>query len=430
MNNYTVTELNEIIKKTITTEFKNKLITVSGEISNLKNSGNHTYLTLKDDTTTLSVAFWNKNLKNQNGEHVEVSGKMDYYIKSGNINFIGTNVKIIGVGSSHSQYEKIREEYEKKGYFKNRKSLPNSAKNIGVVTSYTGAALQDFMYVLKKNQFSGNVYIYDCNVQGIKCPVSVAQGIKFFNSPFNISDYDDKSDTDVDTDADTETNSDSDAKTSHDLSKGHREETIVEVEVDIIVVTRGGGSFEDLMGFSSPKVIDAVHGSKKYIISAVGHEIDNMLSDYAANYRAPTPSIAGEVIVSIGNKNKMHLDKLQNQIYYSFHEIKETLLKYKIHLKQIDDSLVDPSKILNDKIYLLHKKAKNHIQNEILMYRKKIDDIDELLISNDSNMMLNQGFIVLTKKNGDIITQCDKMFNKKIVMITNSGNYEVIIKKI
>lgn len=409
MNNLvvTVTELNEIVKKTISTEFKNKSITVSGEISNLKNSGDHTFLTLKDGASTLSVAFWSKYLTNQNGEHVEITGRMDYYTKSGNINFIGSGIKIMGIGSAHTQYENIREEYEKKGFFKNRKPLPDTVKNVGVVTSYTGAALQDFMYVLRKNHFSGNVYVYDCNVQGTKCPASVAQGIKFFNGPFDLLDSDDNDDNDND--------------------KMHQDQ---DIEVDVIVVTRGGGSFEDLMGFSNPRVIDAIYGSKKYIISAVGHEIDNMLSDYVANYRAPTPSIAGEVIVSISNKNKIHLDKLKNEIFSLFYEMKESLLKYKIHLKQIDESLINPTKILNDKLNFLYKKAKDHIQNIIFMYRKKIDDANESLIANDTKMMLSQGFVVLTNKNGVIITQHENMFNKKMMMITSSGNYEVIIKKV
>ena len=166
MDTYTVTELNDAIKKAISIKFKKMLITVTGEISNIKNSGKHTFLTLKDDNTQINVAFWGSSLNNKNGDNVEISGSIELYAKTGNINLIGTTIKIIGIGSLHTEYERIRENYEKKGYFNNKKPLPTSVKRIGIVTSEGGAALQDLLYVLEKNEFSGDICIYDCRLEG------------------------------------------------------------------------------------------------------------------------------------------------------------------------------------------------------------------------------------------------------------------------
>lgn len=114
MTSYTVSEINDIVKKTIQTEFKNKIITVTGEISNVKPSGRHTYLTLKDDNASISVIFWGTQLNNEHGDNVEITGKIELYTKTGNVNIIGNEIKIIGVGSLHTEYEKIKNDYEKK----------------------------------------------------------------------------------------------------------------------------------------------------------------------------------------------------------------------------------------------------------------------------------------------------------------------------
>ena len=269
MEELTVSELSNNIKYVLDNKFKNKTLKVIGEISGISIRGQNTWLKLKDNTTTLDVVFWRSCLSNRNGDNVEITGKVSYWSKSSQLKFVGEDIKQFGVGDLHQQYEDLKAKYEKAGYFNNRKPLPQSVKNIGVITSGAGAALHDFLYVLKKNNFSGNVYVYDCIVQGSKCPSSVAKGINFFNKQFTVNNLSD-SEEEIDTD--------------------------IKHTIDLIVVTRGGGSLEDLMGFSHKKVIESIYKSKKYVISAVGHEVDNMLSDSVANYRAPTPSVAGEVV--------------------------------------------------------------------------------------------------------------------------------------
>jgi len=444
ISSYTVSEISDIIKKTLQDGFKNKTVSVTGEISNVKSSGKHTYLTLKDDNASISVAFWGSQLDNDHGDNVEITGKIDYYTQQGKVNFIGKGIKNIGVGALHAEYEKIKKNYEQKGYFNNSKPLLTSVKKIGLVTAETGAALKDFEYVLKKNDFSGNVYIYDCIVQGPKCPASVAAGIKFFNSAFlaNVTVVQNdtsistskskkqiKDDSESDTETDTDTNSsDFDPFAMPGSIKKHRFlKNTDEVEVDIIIVMRGGGSFEDLMGFSDPKVIDAIYNSKKYIISAVGHEIDNMLSDYVANYRAPTPSIAGEVICSINDNNRKKLSNLEHRALELRHTMLQELFRFKNHINLLRSSMIDPTKQIETDITSIFNRATSHIKNKLNTYRSKILEIREILNSNDVNKILDGGFVLLTDKNGMILKDMKDVFNNTVMITHATGQYEVMI---
>lgn len=440
MNNLTVTELNNIIEKNINSNFRNKILTIVGEISNLKYSGRHTYLTLKDDNTSLSVVFWGTKLDNKHGDNVEIMGKLEYYKKSSNINFIGKNITNIGIGSLHIKYEKLKDKYEKKGYFNNKKPLPKSIKNVGIITSEDGAALRDFLYVLENKEFSGTVYVYNCSVQGNNCPSTVASGIKFFNSIFYA-----RANSDTNTSSNTDNNSDSSEdpfmivnKNITDINKRRYkkrkkidyENRDIEVEVDIVVITRGGGSFEDLMGFSDKKVIEAIYNSNKYIISAVGHEVDTMLSDMVANYRAPTPSIAGEIIVSINTNNKQKIEKLEDELKTIKHEMLKNLYKYKNDILKIQNSVLDPTQEFIEHIDKLYYETKEHIKNKLDFYRKRLREIRDIINSDNPEYILKQGFIVLTDNNGEILHDIKNIFNNKVTLIHSTGTYNIKIKSI
>lgn len=402
MEELTVSELSDNIKYVLNNTFSNKMLKVVGEISGISVRGQNTYLKLKDSITTIDVIFWQAMLDNKHGQNVEITGKISYWNKSSQIKFVGESIKLFGIGDLHKQYEELKTKYEKAGYFNNRLPLPKTVKNIGIITSEKGAALHDFLYVMKKNNFSGNIYVYNCIVQGSGCPTSVAKGIKFFNKTFsinNISETDEEIDTDI----------------KH--------------EIDLIVITRGGGSLEDLMGFSHPKVIESIHKSKKYIISAVGHEVDNMLSDSVANYRAPTPSIAGEVVSSININKKKKLDEIDNKIKNMRDKLLQILYKYRNNIFNIQNSIEDPTGILKLKLDKLYEKSNVHVKNKLKVYQNRIQHILDILHSNNPEHILEQGFIVLTDNNDDIIYDISEILNNKLKLIHSSGTYEVTIKK-
>lgn len=285
-NFITVSNLNEKIRGLISKEFDGQ-IKVKGEISNVKISNGNTFLTLKDEESSINVVSWRNEIKNvKNGDDVIVTGTITCYPKQGSYQITTYKIDRIGIGNLHEKLEKNKKTFDEKGYFSKSKEkivLPTKINRIGILTAKEGAAIQDILYQLKANSFTGEVYVKNCHVQGQICPQSICNGIEYFNK----------------------------------LNKTK--------PIDILLVTRGGGSFEDLMGYSSREVVKAIHETPIYTISAVGHEIDTMLSDYSANYRAPTPSIAGEVISSSQKKKKDMLDKqiekLANIKYYMMHRI-------------------------------------------------------------------------------------------------------------
>jgi len=392
MEELTVSELSSNIKYVLDNKFKNRTVKVVGEISGINVRGQNTWLKLKDNTATMEVVFWQSMLDNKNGDNVEIIGKVSYWNKTSQLKFVGEEITIFGVGDLHREYEELKVKYEKAGYFNNRQPLPKTVKNIGVITSRDGAALHDFLYVMEKNNFSGNVYVYNCIVQGPRCPPNVAKGIKFFNKPFSVN-------------------------------------TDTKEEVDLIVVTRGGGSLEDLMGFSHKKVIEAIHKSKIYVISAVGHEVDNMLSDSVANYRAPTPSIAGEVVASININKKKKLDEIDNKIRNIRDRLLQELYKYRNSIVEIKNSIEDPTGMLNNRLDDLYERANKHIKNKLTQYRERIQNITDILNSNNPENILKQGFVVLTNDDDNIIYNISDILNNKIKLIHSSGTYDVTIKK-
>ncbi len=459
---YTVTEIGNVIKDLITDEFGRKEIILTGEISSIKSSGNNTYFNVKDESSAIDVISWNNNLTNEKGDEVEMKGSIAYYNKTNRINFNCKAIKNNGVGVVHIEYEKRKKKFNDLGYFDNSKPLPNSITNVGVVTSRDAAAIQDFLYVMKKRGFIGNIYIYNCLVQGDRCHQSISAGIKYFNKPFTVNQID--SDESIDSD------------------KSYDSDDATIEEVDIIVITRGGGSFEDLMGFSHEMVVEAIHNSNKYTISAVGHEVDNMLSDYTANYRAPTPSIAGETLCDIYlNKKNRYIElikrmqyikqdilsKLKNfkdsvsnlakdindpnqlvkqrqekisEIIKSQQYIKKDILfklnSYKDRLIYLKNKLIDPYDLLKAKIDLLIKekeKIRSCIHDDINKLKVKIDYIQSSLETavgtEKSKVFLEQGFILFIDAKGYIVHDIDNLFNTNLKMIHNSGTYDVIIKK-
>ena len=436
MTKYTVSELNKAIKDTLDSEFGRTKIKVLGEISSIKHSGGHTFLTLKDDSSSMDVAFWHLEVDGQQGDDVEVSGEVSFYERGGKINIKGKSIKNVGVGALHEEYEKLKARYKKKGYFDRdrKKPQPKTVKNIGVVTAEKGDVLQDFKYVLKKNSFQGDVYFYNCLVQGEKCPQTVTEGIKFFSRPFytdsnNIENIENKEDFgkyDV-KDKNLKNNKKKRKKIDNNTIDPNNSDD-VEIEVDIIVVMRGGGSFEDLMGFSDERVLEALHTSTKYTISAIGHQTDEMLSDLVADCRAPTPSIAGELVCSISNEKNKHLSEMKIKLDTIKSNLLQRMSKYRKIIQSLQQSIFDPTEEINRKFNDAERISMIHIKSIIDTYKRKLAILREILNENDADKMLNNGFILFTDEHDNIVTSIENMFNKKITMIHSSGRYDVVVK--
>ncbi len=340
----TIQELNTIIGDIIKANLKYE-IAVKGELANFKISGKNLYFTLVDAESSISACFWNYeaakvNLKQlKNGSSVSVRGYIYAYVKKGTYNLTVRHIETKGgTGEQALELENLKLFYKDKGYFDSskKKEIPTNITRLGLITSKDGAALQDFLYELRRHYYKGFVHVYPCIVQGTSCPMDVAKAIKMLDKE----------------------------------------------NLDVIVVTRGGGSDDDLSGFSTPPVIEAIYKATTPIISAIGHEVDYVLSDYVADKRCPTPSIAGE---TIGHNHCYSFSA--ETIDYRLHGYKQTLLtKIERLIFELNKEISNVSNIHNnaDRQLLIIKSFADSMGRRL---RSSIDDKIEELTKEVGNVL-------------------------------------------
>lgn len=366
-NALSVGELNELIKKVLTNALNTKIY-VKGEISNIKKYGKGFYFSLKDENSLVSAVCWDKNSDEyHNGEKVVVSGKISCYTKNGIYQLTVYTIDKTGVGELYVKYDQLKKTLEEKSYFSKKREMPSKIKRIGILTSLEGAALQDILYVLRTNNYVGDIYIKNCIVQGSGCPPSVKTGIIYFNQ-LNIN-----------------------------------------IPFDALIIARGGGSLEDLMGYSTEEVVETIYKSDIFTISAIGHEIDTMLSDYAADFRAPTPSIAGETIIKIQKKEYDLLHGIQEKIQQIKDTINNKIISYTEKLENLEKihNSFSPKNIIENEISKLEKITVS-IRDKILSnLHNMLTEIDKLKYKNsmyDINKIMKSGYVLVTNQNGDLIS--------------------------
>ena len=295
-----VNQFNTFVKNILDAEEFLSNICVYGEVTNFKMSGGHAYFDLKDETAMLScVKFGASDLNIKNGDLVTAFGKVNFYVKSGRLNFLVGRVTTAGMGDLYQRFLMLKQKLEKEGFFAEeiKKPIPRFAKNLGVVTSETGAVIRDIIHVTRlKNPYT-NIIVYPSKVQGVGAEDDVVRGIEYFNT---------------------------------------RE------DIDTIIVARGGGSIEDLAPFNTEKVVKAIYASEKPVISAVGHETDFTLCDFASDLRVPTPSVAAEVAV-FDYKEQVNNIKLINDNNYYF--ITKTINDRKKETVNVSGSIIDKTKL-------------------------------------------------------------------------------------
>ena len=257
MSIYSVSELTHEIKKNLEKSFSS--IKVKGEVTSLrKQASGHIYFSLKDTTSQVSAVLFQGTAKGlerppRDGDQIVIEGELSVYPPKGSYQIIVRKVEFDGVGDLLIKLHQLKLELRDLGYFNpaRRKPLPKLPKRIGVVTSPTGAVIQDIINVLKRRLHSFHLILNPVKVQGSGSAEEIARAIDEFNT-YNLA--------------------------------------------DVLIVGRGGGSLEDLWPFNERVVADAIYRSKIPIISAVGHETDFCIADFVADVRAPTPSAAAEIV--------------------------------------------------------------------------------------------------------------------------------------
>ena len=326
---YGVSEISASIKSLIEGEFSR--VRVRGEIGRVFTArSGHLYYDIKDEKSVLAAVTFKGQVSGlaivpEEGLEVTATGKVTSFGSQSKYQLIVDDLKVAGIGALMAMLEKRKETLQKEGFFneENKKRIPYIPNLIGVITSPQGAVLSDILHRLR-DRFPRNVVVWPVTVQGEKCAVEVSKAIRGFNA-IPVS------------------------------KRGYRP--------DVLIIARGGGSIEDLWGFNEEVVVKEVANSSIPIISAIGHETDTTLIDYAADIRAPTPSAAAEIVVPVRVNLLAELRSLEARlinVIAKLHEVKAERLTYLFRfLNRPEELLASPSDKLQS-ISLRMPKALNY----------------------------------------------------------------------
>jgi len=337
-------------------------IWVEGEISNfILHSSGHIYFSLRDAGSTLKCAFFkhaNQRLKfkPKDGMKVIALGSVSVYEARGDYQLIVEEVEPKGIGALQLQFQQLKEKLGKEGLFdeKYKVPLPFLPTRIGVVTSPTGAAIQDILNIARRRFANIEIIINPVKVQGADARCEIAAAIKQFNELKNI---------------------------------------------DVMIVGRGGGSLEDLWPFNEEVVARAIFASKIPVISAVGHEVDYTISDFVADFRAPTPSAAAELVIprkeDLADLISTALERLNNAIFDSLGLLKERLdnLKESYILRRPLNYIVQRQQHIDD----LRKDISIGVSHIVDMSGEKLNRIISKLEALSPVSILKRGYSITTK---------------------------------
>ena len=302
----TVSELTQEIKNILDLKFSD--IWIEGEISNLRiPPSGHIYFTLKDDFSQIRGVLFKMQARTlrfvlEDGLHVVCRGRVSVYERRGEYQLILEEVEPKGIGALQLAFLQLKDRLEKEGLFApaHKKPIPMVPQTIGIVTSPTGAVISDMLHIIHRRFENVHILLHPVRVQGEGASLEIAKAIEDFNKRMNV---------------------------------------------DVIIVGRGGGSLEDLWSFNEEIVARAIYHSKIPIVSAVGHETDYTISDFVADLRAPTPSTAAELVVRDKReiKNTLHYleERLENQIL-------QTLQENRTNLSHLKKMLTDPRKMIEE----------------------------------------------------------------------------------
>ena len=371
-----VSQINNYIKNIFEAEVLLQNICVYGEVGSFKISNGIAYFNIQDDSGLLSCVLFNAGrFETPNvGDMVLVKGSVGYYAKGGKLSFNAYSIEPYGKGMLYEAFLKLKAKLEEKGYFdlSHKKPLPERVKRIGVVSSSTGAVIQDIIDVTRRRNDGIDIVLYPVKVQGLGAETQIAEGINFF------SDYKD---------------------------------------VDVVIVARGGGSLEDLQPFNTEIVADATYACKKPIVSAVGHETDYTIIDFVADLRAPTPSAGAELVawrkdIEI-SKILSFADDLEGSIEK---KIDERANELNILVKGLTYNVASSISTSVNKLDGLNSKMFSIIENKLVKTESNILKYETVLTKSNPKTLADKGFIKVLK-NGKIIKSANELGIKDDVVL-------------
>jgi len=403
-----VSELNEKIKAVLETTFMH--IVVEGEVGSVTyHSSGHLYFSIKDDKSTIRCVMWRSNVKSlkftiEQGAHIVVDASVGVYVPRGEYQLIAAKIEPFGKGALALAFEQLKAKLEAKGYFdkESKKALPKFPKKIALVTALGGAALQDMLKVAKNRWALCEFVVIDVLVQGELAANEIAKAIDYADN----------------------------------------------LECDIIVVSRGGGSLEDLWAFNEEVVADAIFKAKTPIVSAVGHEVDFLISDFVADLRAPTPSAAIEMILPDYKEYLFLLsdmqDKLTQNIDIKLSDFSSKLKAYKeqlnllspidrlnilerefkINIQRANEAIDYKFKLKAQNLEPLKARLKEALEMKLKTKESELKILSEHLKLSKEQRAIKKGFVEVTK-DGKRVDICNLKIEDKLSLVSDKCKVEV-----
>ena len=374
---FNVTQINKYVKLIIDNDAFLNNINVSGEITNFKaHYTGHFYFTLKDENSTIKCVMFKSNaslvdFKPEDGMKVVIKGQVNVFERDG----------------VYQTYEKLKKKLEEEGIFSDiyKKKIPFLPNRVGVITSKTGAVIRDIINVSTRRYQNVNLLVYPAAVQGVNVASTVIKGIKTFNELANV---------------------------------------------DVIIIARGGGSFEDLFGFNDENLAREIFKSKIPIVSAVGHETDFTICDFVSDLRAPTPSAAAELVYPRYSDivTKISTDRNRNILAITgyINRKKDYLNRIKAaKIEKVPYDMINSYRVNIDKLLTI---SKNVLDIKIEKYKsvcvKNIAKIDAL----SPLKTLTRGYSVVQNETGHVIKSKDDVKkNDKLNITLQDGKIDAVV---
>jgi len=388
---FSVSEITSLTKNILEENFER--VRIRGEVSKIKENKGHLYFSLKDENFVLNAICWSSAVPllqvfPEEGMEVVAEGKITTYAKSSisSYQIKVDQIELQGEGALLKLIEQRKKKLQAEGYFneEHKKPIPFIPDKIGIITSPTGAVIMDIINRVK-DRYPTHLLIYPISVQGNKSAGEIIQGIEFFNKKINV---------------------------------------------DTIIIARGGGGVEDLISFNDENVVKAAFASKIPIISAIGHETDFTLLDFVADYRASTPTAAAEKAVPEKNNLTEKIFALQKQLISGFN----------LFLKEKDKNIYQLVKSLNinnlknlirekkEKIKSFDKSLVNLLKNKFKYFQLNLNSIFSRLNSLDTNRILKRGFSIVRDLNNNLVFKKDHANkNNDIVIELSDGKIKAKI---
>ena len=393
---YSVSELNKYVKMLFDKDTFLNNITVRGEITNFKaHYTGHYYFTLKDETSTIKCIMFksytaNIKFKVSDGMKVVIVGQVSAFERDGVYQIYCKSMSPEGLGDLYLAYEQLKEKLNKEGLFSKefKKKIPFLPNRVGVITSKTGAVIRDIINVSTRRYENVNLLVYPAAVQGVNVAPTVIEGLKTFNKLNNV---------------------------------------------DVIIIARGGGSFEDLFGFNDEQLAREIFKSKIPVVSAVGHETDFTICDFVADLRAPTPSAAAELVYPqyVDIVNRINIDK--NRIINAESNFIERRKEYikRIKASKLEKGPVDLIIKYRQTIDSIIKSSESRIRINIEKYKAASIKIVSKLDALSPLKTLIRGYSVVQKDSLDskiIKSVKDVKKDDKLTLTFTDGKVGVIVE--